>query len=169
MAYARYRRPVTAGRGSILDLALQQDHEARLLDQAGITAWQIKIALVLVPTVVYGILFVGQQFPATERVQSGISFGGMVRAIFGHGEVQVRHRFFTDAKSFDGYCRETALLPGEVGLYDTDTDTGTNADAESPLLIVSYANGLRLSLRAAKRLAERGIRARRNPEEDRRK
>ena len=40
-------------------------------------AWQIKIALVLVPTVIYGFLFLGQKFPATERVQSGISFGGM--------------------------------------------------------------------------------------------
>ena len=50
-----------------------------LLDQVGITAWQIKIALILIPTVVYGFLLVGQRFPATERVQSGISFGGMVR------------------------------------------------------------------------------------------
>ncbi|HMY71338.1 MAG TPA: transketolase C-terminal domain-containing protein, partial [Blastocatellia bacterium] len=44
------------------------------------------------------------------------------------------------------------LLPGEVGVY--------NADA-SDVLIVSYANGLRLSLRAAKKLKdERGINAR---------
>lgn len=45
-------------------------------------AWQIKLALVLVPTVIYGLLFAGQKFPATERVQSGISFGGMVKATF---------------------------------------------------------------------------------------
>jgi hypothetical protein len=51
---------------------------AFLLDKVGVTNWQIKLALILVPTVVYGILFVGQKFPATERVQSGVSFGGMV-------------------------------------------------------------------------------------------
>ena len=46
-----------------------------------------------------------------------------------------------------------ALLPGEVGVY------GTDADAE--VLLVSYANGLRLSLQAAKRLAdEHGVTAR---------
>jgi 2-oxoisovalerate dehydrogenase E1 component len=46
----------------------------------------------------------------------------------------------------------SALLPGEVGVY--------HADARD-VLIVSYANGLRLSLQAAKRLRdERGIRAR---------
>lgn len=50
-----------------------------LLNQVGFTSWQLKVALILVPTVVYGILFIGQRFPATERVQSGISFGGMVK------------------------------------------------------------------------------------------
>ena len=45
----------------------------------------------------------------------------------------------------------TCLLPGEVGVYHEDHDD---------LLIVSYANGLRLSLRAARRLAERGVKAR---------
>jgi MFS family permease len=37
------------------------------LDQAGITGWQIKLALILIPTVLYGIIFLGQQFPETER------------------------------------------------------------------------------------------------------
>ncbi|MEW6249156.1 MAG: MFS transporter [Planctomycetota bacterium] len=45
---------------------------------AGFAHWQLKLALILLPTVVYAILFVGQRFPATERVQSGVSFGGMV-------------------------------------------------------------------------------------------
>ncbi|HUU95937.1 MAG TPA: MFS transporter, partial [Phycisphaerae bacterium] len=40
--------------------------------------WQFKLALILIPTVVYGIIFTGQKFPATERVQSGVSFGGMI-------------------------------------------------------------------------------------------
>jgi len=49
-----------------------------LLDQVGLTNWQLKLTLILVPTVIYGLLFIGQKFPATERVQSGVSFGGMV-------------------------------------------------------------------------------------------
>jgi 2-oxoisovalerate dehydrogenase E1 component len=47
------------------------------------------------------------------------------------------------------------LLPGEVGVY------GTDGSASPDLLIVSYANGLRLSLQAQRRLAgEHGIAAR---------
>ena len=42
----------------------------------------------------------------------------------------------------------SALLPGEVGIYGP-LDTGT-----ADLLIISYANGLRLSLQAARRLRE---------------
>lgn len=49
-----------------------------VLDKVGITDWRVKVALILLPTIVYGILFTGQKFPATERVQSGITFGGMV-------------------------------------------------------------------------------------------
>ena len=53
------------------------------LDKAGVTNWQVKLALILIPTVIYGLLFIGQKFPATERVQSGISFGGMVAGALG--------------------------------------------------------------------------------------
>ena len=49
------------------------------LRQAGIGYWQLKLALVLIPTALYAVLFIGQRFPLTERVQSGVSFGGMVR------------------------------------------------------------------------------------------
>jgi fucose permease len=50
-----------------------------LLDQVGVTDWRVKIGLIVLPTFVYGYLFTGQTFPATERVQSGLSFGDMVR------------------------------------------------------------------------------------------
>ncbi|HEX6654987.1 MAG TPA: transketolase C-terminal domain-containing protein, partial [Candidatus Limnocylindria bacterium] len=47
------------------------------------------------------------------------------------------------------------LLPGEPGIYEAD------ASAPADVLLVSYANGLRLSLQAQRRLRERhGIRAR---------
>jgi fucose permease len=41
--------------------------------------WQWKMALILLPTVVYGVMVIGQRFPVTERVQRGVSTGGMYR------------------------------------------------------------------------------------------
>jgi len=53
-----------------------------LLSQLGNNSWQLRLVLVMIPAVIYGILFIGQSFPATERVQSGVSFGGMWKATF---------------------------------------------------------------------------------------
>ncbi len=53
-----------------------------LLSQSGNNSWQLRLVLVMIPAVIYGILFIGQSFPATERVQSGVSFGGMWKATF---------------------------------------------------------------------------------------
>ncbi len=39
--------------------------------------WQIQIATMLVPTFIYGAAFLGQEFPATERVTSGVSTASM--------------------------------------------------------------------------------------------
>ncbi len=52
------------------------------LDQIGITSWQVKLALILIPTLAYGVLLLGQRFPATEGVQSGVSMGEMFKATF---------------------------------------------------------------------------------------
>ncbi len=43
--------------------------------------WQLKTALILLPTLTYGLLYLGQKFPATERVQSGVSTGAMYREL----------------------------------------------------------------------------------------
>lgn len=39
----------------------------------GPLGWQIKVATILIPAVIYGLLFVGLKFPQTERVQSGVT------------------------------------------------------------------------------------------------
>ena len=52
------------------------------LTQAGMTSWQLKLALILVPTLIYGFLLLGQRFPETEGVQSGVSMGEMFKATF---------------------------------------------------------------------------------------
>jgi len=49
------------------------------LDHAGV-GWQIKMATMLIPTVIYGVLFLGQEFPQSERAEHGISTGAMFKA-----------------------------------------------------------------------------------------
>lgn len=49
------------------------------MDKAGIGFWQLKLCLILVPSIVYGLMLWKMHFPATERVQAGVSFGQMVR------------------------------------------------------------------------------------------
>ena len=41
--------------------------------------WQAKMATILVPAIIYGLMIVGQKFPATERVASGVSASEMFR------------------------------------------------------------------------------------------
>ena len=41
--------------------------------------WQIKMATILIPAMIYGAMVLGQRFPATERVASGVSAGTMFR------------------------------------------------------------------------------------------
>jgi fucose permease len=52
------------------------------LDAAGVGAWQLKLGLILVPTLAYGWLLLAQPFPATENVQAGVGLGEMFRAAF---------------------------------------------------------------------------------------
>ena len=40
--------------------------------------WQLQMATMFVPLVIYGIMFIGREFPQTERAASGVSSGEMV-------------------------------------------------------------------------------------------
>lgn len=51
---------------------------AYLFTQIGL-GWQAKMLLMLVPSVIYTFLFIGQRFPPTERVAAGVSFGDMFK------------------------------------------------------------------------------------------
>ena len=44
-------------------------------------SWQIQVATMLIPTLIYGYLFSKLDFPVTERVSSGVSTAGMYRAL----------------------------------------------------------------------------------------
>jgi MFS family permease len=58
------------------------------LDAPGVSAaaatfgWQIKLALIAVPAVVYTVMIWNQPFPQTERVMAGVSNRAMVREVF---------------------------------------------------------------------------------------
>jgi len=53
---------------------------AYALDVVGVGAWQLKIGLILVPTVAYGLLLLREPFPHTEGVSAGVGMGEMFRA-----------------------------------------------------------------------------------------
>lgn len=52
------------------------------LDSVGVTGWQIKICLILIPTLAYGWLILREPFPVTEGVDAGVSMSEMFRASF---------------------------------------------------------------------------------------
>lgn len=45
------------------------------------TKWEYKIALILLPTVVYGIMMLARRFPINERVQAGVSYKEMLQEV----------------------------------------------------------------------------------------
>lgn len=51
-----------------------------LLDKVGIGSWEVKLLLILIPTIAYGFLLLREEFPQTEGVQSGVSMGEMFKA-----------------------------------------------------------------------------------------
>ena len=68
--------------------------------------WQIKAALVFIPTLIYGALFLFEQFPVTERVEAGVSSSTMYAQaasahVFALGRVHADDRF--------GRARPTAV------------------------------------------------------------
>ena len=49
------------------------------LDQVGIGMWELKLALIFIPALVYGWLLLTETFPPTENVQAGVSIKEMFR------------------------------------------------------------------------------------------
>lgn len=48
----------------------------------GFQPWQIQVALMLIPTLLYGYLFSKLKFPVTERVAAGVSSSTMYQSLF---------------------------------------------------------------------------------------
>lgn len=51
-----------------------------LMDKMEI-GWQLYVGLLFIPLAIYGIMFLGQKIPETERVASGVTYKGMLDAI----------------------------------------------------------------------------------------
>jgi MFS family permease len=45
------------------------------------TSWQVKVGLVFIPIVIYGIMLFGQRFPVHERVAAGVSYQAMLKEV----------------------------------------------------------------------------------------
>jgi len=43
--------------------------------------WRIQLALYLIPTVIYGLMFMGQKFPQSAAAAKGVSFGNMLKDV----------------------------------------------------------------------------------------
>jgi MFS family permease len=71
--------------GGLLAISFGLLPEATLSNMPlGLKDWQWKVALVLLPTLAYGVLLMGQKFPVQERVAAGVTFRDMMRE-FGAG------------------------------------------------------------------------------------
>lgn len=53
------------------------------------TLWQFKIALIFIPTLLYGIMMMARRFDANERVQAGVSYLEMLREMGGLGALLI--------------------------------------------------------------------------------
>ena len=54
---------------------------AQLGSGAAAWGWKAQLALFLVPTVIYGLMFMGQKFPKSEASQKGLSLGQMLKDV----------------------------------------------------------------------------------------
>lgn len=51
------------------------------LDEGLHLSWKMQLALYLIPTAIYGLMFFGQHFPKSEAAAKGLSFGEMVKDV----------------------------------------------------------------------------------------
>lgn len=98
-----------------------------IMDVLGLS-WQIMVSTLFIPLVIYGMLFFGQKFPVTERVQMGISTKDMFSSI---GKplflFMVFCMFLTAASELGTTQRIESLLKKSVAV---------------PLLVLAFINGI---------------------------
>ena len=98
-----------------------------IMDVLGLS-WQIMVGTLFIPTTLYALLFFGQEFPVTERVQMGISnkqmFSSIGKPLF---LFMAFCMFLTAASELGTTQRIESLLKQSV---------------EVPLLVLAFINGI---------------------------
>ena len=98
-----------------------------VMDVMGLS-WEIMVATLFIPLIIYGVLFYGQKFPLTERVQMGISnkkmFSSIAKPLF---LFMVFCMFLTAASELGTTQRIESLLKESVAV---------------PLLVLAFINGI---------------------------
>ena len=98
-----------------------------VMDVMGLN-WQIMVATLFIPLVIYGALFLGQKFPVTERVQMGVSYGDMLKSVFKPLFIfMVICMFLTAASELANTQRIESLLSKSIA---------------KPLLVLAFINGI---------------------------
>jgi len=64
--------------GGLLALAMREYVAGSFPAGGSVELWQISLGLIILPTLVYATMLIPAQFPATERVESGVSTGAML-------------------------------------------------------------------------------------------
>ncbi len=98
-----------------------------IMDVMGLS-WQIMVGVLFIPLIIYGFMFLGQNFPVTERVQMGVSNNKMIASL---GKplfiFMVLCMFLTAASELGTTQRIESLLKESVAV---------------PLLVLAFINGI---------------------------
>nr|WP_299382493.1 MFS transporter [Allomuricauda sp.] len=104
-----------------------------VMDVMGLS-WQIMVGVLYIPLIIYGFMFLGQEFPVTERVKMGVSnqkmFKSVAKPLF---IFMVLCMFLTAATELGTNQRIESLLKSTVAV---------------PLLVLAFINGIMAAGRA---------------------
>lgn len=98
-----------------------------LIEQANLP-WQILVATMFIPTILYGVLLIGQSFPKTERVQLGISTANMWKATISPLFIFMAFCMILTASTEIGTNQRISSLLEETGV--------------SAILVLAFINGI---------------------------
>lgn len=84
--------------------------------------WQYKIAIILIPTLIYGFMMLGKKFPVQERVVAGVSYKEMLKELGIIGALIVISLIVFEVGNFFSFSITLkiiliALLTGAFGIY----------------------------------------------------
>ncbi|MHA4894595.1 MFS transporter [Pedobacter sp. PWIIR3] len=86
------------------------------------TRWEYKIALILIPTLIYGVMSLGRKFPLNERVQAGVTYKEMLQEVGAGGALIIVALIIFQLGAVFGWSTTTnvlitLLITGGFGFY----------------------------------------------------